>query len=67
MKRTKLSLNRETVRTLTRLDLSAALGGQAAQSDGLCATVQFTNCPTYQEITCASNLRSCATQPTYCS
>jgi len=65
MKKIRLQLKRETIRQLG--GIAAAHGGQIAQSDGLCVTVQFTNCPTYKEITCASNLPSCLTQPEYCA
>lgn len=68
IKRTKLSIGREVLR---HLDLSAARGGVIATEAGPSCGNQVTcasavACPTYRDITCASDLASCMTQPTYC-
>ena len=61
----RLKLNRQTIRALT--DLSGLAGGEPKESHGgepSCVTVS--GCNTYRDITCASHLQSCLTQPNYC-
>lgn len=64
MRRTRLKINRETVAFLSAASMRQA-GGQIKETNQEFSCISV-NCPTYREITCASNLASCLTQPNYC-